>query len=128
MTTNASEVVGPTAAVAPLVERYLQYYLGRSPRDTRVVVGESYLLVAASGVLNDAETRLLNADPTPAGRESVELLFRRMFRQSAEVLTGTIETNLGVAVRAVMGDLDTSADEAAIVVTFDGQPAVNTLA
>jgi uncharacterized protein YbcI len=116
--------VACAAAVAPLIERYVQYYLGRSPSETRVTVGDGFLLVAAAGVLTDAETRLLNADPAPGGRELIERLFRRMFRQSADVLTGTIETNLGVAVRAVMCDVDAAAGEAVIVVTFEGLPTV----
>lgn len=128
MTANDADPSGPAAAVSPLIERYLQFYIGRSPRDTRVSIGDSYLLVRSAGVLTDAEARLLHADPTPVSRELIERLFRRMFRQSAEVLTGTIESALGVSVRGVMCDLDAAAGESAVIVTFDGTPTANRLA
>jgi uncharacterized protein YbcI len=107
----------PEAAITSLVNRFAQFYLGRTPR-VQVRIVTDMVVVRLMDALTDAEGRLVQADPTPAGRDAVETLFRRSVRQAQPGLLSAIESVLSVPARSVHADLDATAGEGVIVVTL----------
>lgn len=73
-------------------------------------------------MLTDAESRLVSADPTPAGRDAVERLYRLMVRSAQAGVVGAIESLTGVGVRAVHCDLDALAGESLLAFSLERDP------
>jgi uncharacterized protein YbcI len=109
-------------AVQPLVARFEQYYLGRTSGEVRVQLIGDLLLVRSRGALTDAESRLMLSDPTPTGRDAIELLYRRMIRQSQAGLVSAVESLTGVEVRTVHCDLDAVSGESLLAFSLERDP------
>jgi uncharacterized protein YbcI len=102
-------------AVLPVVRRYVRHFLGRSPSGLTVTQSGNMLIARMSDLLTEAEMRMLQNDPSPAGRELIELMFRKLVRQSQESLCGAVSTAAGIAVRSVMCDIDCGWGEGVLV-------------
>jgi uncharacterized protein YbcI len=107
------------ATLRPIVQRFEKFYLGRTSRETHISRLGDLIVIRSKGMLTDAESRLLHADPTPAGRDMVEQMFRKMVRQAQESFTGVVETALSVTVRSVFCDLDPNSGESIIALACD---------
>jgi uncharacterized protein YbcI len=118
MSTTASDA-DLSAALRPVFQRFERFYLGRSSREVEIGRCGNLIVFHCQGSLTDAESRLLQADPTPDGREMVAQLFRKMVRQAQESFTGAVESTLSVTVRSLFCDLDPEAGESVIVLAIE---------
>lgn len=107
------------SALRPLFHRFERYYLGRSSRETDIGRCGDLIVFHSKGMLTEAESRLLHADPTPDGREMVEQMFRKMVRQAQESFTGAVESALSVTIRSLFCDLDPNIGESVIALVCE---------
>jgi uncharacterized protein YbcI len=107
------------AALRPLFQRFERFYLGRSSRETDIARCGDLIVFRSKGMLTEAESRLLHADPTPDGREMVEHMYRKMVRQAQESFTGAVETTVGVTIRSLFCDLDPDTGESVIALACE---------
>src|SRR5262245_54691335 len=92
-------------ALRPVVTRLQRFYLGRTPRTTTLHRTDALIVIRMTGALTDAENRLVQADPSSASRDSIELLFRRMVRQAQDALVGAVESAIGQSVSGFFCDI-----------------------
>lgn len=116
MTTSAAEL---DATLRPIVRRFEKFFLGRSPQETIIARCGSLIIIRSKGMITDAESRLMHADPTAAGRELVEGMFRKMVRQSQESFVGAIESALQITIRSLFCDIDPASGESLIALSCD---------
>lgn len=107
------------STLRPIVQRFERFYLGRNARETDISRAGDLIVIRSKGMLTDAEARLLHADATPAGREMVEQMFRKMVRQAQESFTSAVESALGVTVHSLFCDLDPSTGDSLIAMTCE---------
>lgn len=107
------------STLRPIIQRFERFYLGRNARETDITHTGDLIVIRSKGMLTEAEQRMLHADATPAGREMVEQMFRKMVRQAQESFTGAVESALGVSVRSLFCDLDSTTGDSLIAVTCE---------
>ena len=106
-------------ALRPIIERFEKFYLGRSSHEIEIARCSDLIVIRCKGVLTDAESRLLHADPTTEGREMIVQMYRKMVRQAQESLTGAVESTLKVSVRSLFCDLDPTNGDSLLAMAYD---------
>lgn len=114
-----SSFVEQSEAVLPVIRRYVRHFLGRSPESIEVQHIDGMLVIRLSEVLTDAEQRLYQSDPSPAGQEMVEQVFRKLVRQTKEALTGALSAATNWSICSVLCDVDCSTGEAVILLSYE---------
>lgn len=108
-----------SATAQPVVRRYVRHFLGRSPAAIDVKQTDGMLVIRLDDVLTDAEQRLCQSDPSPAGQDMVEQVFRKLVRQSKNALAGALAAVTARTIRSVFCDVDCATGEAVILLSFD---------
>jgi len=105
--------------VLPVVRRYVKHFLGRVPETIDVSQVNGMMVIRLGDVLTDAEQRLCQSDPTPAGQEMVEQVFRKLVRQTKESLAGAVSSATNRPIRSVLCDVDCTTGEAVILLSSE---------
>lgn len=119
MASANSPTVNIQEVIVPVVRRYVRHFLGRTPESIDVQSVNGLLIVHLTGVLSESENRLYQADPSPAGQEMVEQVFRRLVRQTRDSLTGALGAATNWAIRSVLCDVDCATGDAILVLIHD---------
>lgn len=119
MNQSQEQSAGLEDAVLPVIRRYVRHFLGRTPRTLSLLRTGNILVTYMTDLLTDAEMRLLQSDTSPASREMIEQMFRKLVRQSQESLIGAVQNASGANVGSVLCDIDCTVGTGVLVLVCD---------
>jgi len=108
------------AAISQAVVRFEREIMGRGPLEARTHLVEDIVLVRLKDVLTVAEQHL--AERVEQGAQLVKQMRQQLKGSKRPLLDELMQGLLGVKVRAVYTDINTSTGEGLLVLTLENQP------
>jgi uncharacterized protein YbcI len=108
----------PAARISNRMVRLMAGYLGRGPTKTRTTLNTNIVVVVFGDTMTKAEQNLIAAGQADSVRSMRQILQRSMRGEAVEA----VEEIVGRRVVAYMGDLDTDANVASLVLTLEPRP------
>jgi len=112
------------AAICERIVRFEQEHMGREPKTVRAYLVGDLLLVRLTGVLTDAEERLIQSLPAGKGRELLKEVRTHLIETARPILEEIVEELTGVKVVSLHRDISTVTGEKVILFTLAAAPRI----
>jgi len=112
------------AAICEGVNRFMQDFMGRGPKDIRAHLIVDLVLVRLRGVLSAAETNLAAVLPPENGRDMLKNVRTYLLESSSTKLRQIIETASDSRCASMYHDVSTVVNEEIFVFTLHSAPIV----
>jgi uncharacterized protein YbcI len=110
------------AAVAEVIARFEQEYMGRGPKDIHAYLVGDLLVVRLKGVLTVAEQQLVASLPVEKGRDLLKQVRIHLIETARPVMEAMIQDVTGVHIVCLNHDISTVTGEEVVLFTLAESP------